>query len=274
MGGFDLKVVSLKDKQRISFEILCYIKKTCEQNNITYFISYGTLLGAVRHKGFIPWDDDIDISVPREDYDRLVFLLEKNQTKYKIFTMDNSSDYYFVTAQVVDLRTIQIGHNRTNIKDYGVFVDIFPLDGVPHNIILKYIHSIYILVLGSCLSASSQIKFVKTKNPIKTIIKGVLFKFVKWIGNDRWQRLFNEAVRKYPFFISDEFCNYSSSYGFKRECFSKIYIESFVDIEFCEEKFKAPAMFDAFLHQIYGEYMQLPPVDKRHTSHGDAWWKE
>ena len=118
----------LKDSQ---MNILKFIDRVCKENDISYFVNYGTLLGAIRHKGFIPWDDDIDICLYREDYDRFLNVVkELKDERYKVLDYD-SSDWYFQNfAVIVDEWTVVEDNIKVKPHDTSVFVDVFPVDRV------------------------------------------------------------------------------------------------------------------------------------------------
>ena len=119
--------ISLEEMKQIEVDILLNIDSFCKENGIKYGIGYGTLIGAVRHHGFIPWDDDIDIWMPRPDYDK--FINYYQDPTYQLQCMEKGG-YYRTYAKVFDTRTII---TNTNNKDMGIFVDIIPIDGLPSN---------------------------------------------------------------------------------------------------------------------------------------------
>lgn len=133
-----MKEINTVELKRIELDILKYIKTQCEKYNLRYYLAYGTLLGAVRHKGFIPWDDDIDIHMPREDYDKLIELEYNNpDSKYKLLSPKYNKDYYYSFAKMVDNETILEETGLKQIKELGVYVDIFPLDYIKKKGALK-----------------------------------------------------------------------------------------------------------------------------------------
>ena len=89
-----MKQLTIEDAKQIELEILDYIDTLCKKHNINYIINYGTLIGAVRHEGFIPWDDDIDLSMPREDYQRFINIFQKEKSKYKLLSLETDKNYF------------------------------------------------------------------------------------------------------------------------------------------------------------------------------------
>lgn len=128
-----MNLLNTKESQNYAFEILKFITAICEDQNIKYFLIWGTLIGAVRHSGFIPWDDDIDICMPRNDYNRFIKYMESMKSnRYKLYIEGKSKNYYLSLPRVVDTKTVVIGERKENENqlDCGIFVDIYPLDFV------------------------------------------------------------------------------------------------------------------------------------------------
>lgn len=127
-----MKEISEDTLKQLELDILRYIRKCCEEHDLTYYLAYGTLIGAVRHQGFIPWDDDVDILMPREDYFRLMKIVEADNSHYGFVSMHNVPDFPFPLAKVVDTRTklIQKGAVGTHEK-LGAYVDVFILENFP-----------------------------------------------------------------------------------------------------------------------------------------------
>lgn len=127
-----MRKLDIKEIQEVSLEILKIVADICEEENLRYYLTYGTLIGAIRHKGFIPWDDDIDIAMPRDDYEKLLRYLRDNADKYEhleLFDIRTCPEYPYMIARVSDNRYVI---DVKNEKPYGmgVFIDIYPLDGL------------------------------------------------------------------------------------------------------------------------------------------------
>ena len=123
-----MKQLTIEDAKQIELEILDYIDTLCKKHNINYIINYGTLIGAVRHQGFIPWDDDIDLSMPREDYQRFITIFQKEKSKYKLLSLETDKNYFNNFIKITDSTTKIIDTRNTKTYDSGVFIDIFPMD--------------------------------------------------------------------------------------------------------------------------------------------------
>ncbi len=130
-----MKTIEIKEMQKIELEILKSFSKICDEHKLRYFLSNGTLLGAIRHKGFIPWDDDIDVYMPRNDYMTFLQLVGSSlEPHYKLLTPYNSKEYIYTYAKLYDDRTILIEWPDTVRYTIGVYIDIFPVDGLPESI--------------------------------------------------------------------------------------------------------------------------------------------
>ncbi len=128
-----MKEISLEEQKKIILNILVDFDRVCRNNNIRYTLAYGSLLGAVRHKGFIPWDDDIDIIVAREDYNRLMLILNNELTSnHEFITVKNNKGFSAPLAKIIDNTTvlIQLGKTTDSIS-LGAYIDVFVYDWVP-----------------------------------------------------------------------------------------------------------------------------------------------
>ena len=167
-----MKQMTTDEIKKVQLDILIYVDKICKDNNIKYSLAYGTLIGAIRHKGFIPWDDDIDIVLKRSEYERLLEVLYKDDnSKYMIFSMKDEG-YFYPYAKVGDLDTIIREKNWPDIQNLGVNIDVFPVDYVPEGKEREYYDKtqMYINCLYNCLT---DIAYVHNRRIVR-IIKKIL----------------------------------------------------------------------------------------------------
>jgi len=261
-----------EDKRKLQLVELKLLKnfiEICEKNDIRYYALGGTLLGAVRHKGFIPWDDDIDIGVPREDYDRLLKLYE-NESKNEIdlHSYKNDPNHYRFFSQIED-SSIKV--NRTDKLERetsSAWIDIFPLDGMPNGKILRKIWKYYILYLRamyrySCFNIGVNVN--KKNRPLheSLLIKlGVLFNFQEKLDVKKRLGILEKALKKYPYKDSQYLVNAMGAYKFK-EMFHKKYYGDGEKYLFEDIKIWGPIDYDYVCRQLYGDYMKLPPENER-----------
>ena len=255
-------------------DMLKTIHDICEANGLRYYLVYGTLLGAIRHKGFIPWDDDIDIAMPRNDMNNL-FKLLKNHDRYMPLSTQTSSQYSSSLPKVIDKRTLLIQHySFKESVDLGVYIDVFPLDGVPNSPMILRSHMAKV-AKGARKWYWANTGFWESKNIIRNTIRYLITLPYRLKGGrfylDKWE----ETMQKYKFddvHMVGDFCLCDSFYSV---LLPKVVYGKGVLVDFENYKFKAPDLYDIYLERSYGDYMELPPVESRVSNHNfEAYWKE
>lgn len=267
-----MKKLELADVKQIELDILIYLDQVCKKHNLRYFLCGGTMLGAVRHKGFIPWDDDIDILMPRPDYKQLIEILKKEHGRYTVCDTKDEG-YYYNFAKVVDSKTklVENGHNL--IANMGVYVDIFPLDGMPSDPKEREEHFKQLDKLRKRINTFSFTKPKLCKNIFFYIKKYAIYIKNKYSDLGNVQQAYEQLAEQYAYDESEFLYATGGAYGAK-EIFKKEIFAKSVQLEFEGHFFPAPAAFDTYLKQLYNDYLQLPPVEKRVTHHNfDAWYK-
>mgnify|MGYP000845578381 CR=1 FL=1 len=269
-----MKEISIEELKLLQLNMLTYIKKVCEKNNLKYYLCGGTLLGAIRHKGYIPWDDDIDIFMPIDDYKRFLKLNHKVEG-YTALNPYECNDYYYTFSKLVDNRTKLVELGWPEVDKMGVYIDIFPLFALPDN---ETERDEYISKLRS-LNEKHYRYFWSvwnySENRIKMIAKSIL-KFPGYIINKKRKTKENilKLMDKYDFKRSENVGFVLSAYDPKKEVTRKEVYEKTIQVEFEGELFSAPVGYDEYLSNLYGEYMKLPPIEKRKTHHNfKAYWK-
>jgi len=261
----------MADTKQVALEILKTLSLFCEEEGIRYFLVFGTLIGAIRHKGFIPWDDDVDIMMPRPDHDRFVqrFLARQNEFPFlKLFTPNTNPDYPYMITRVSDDRYRIVMDNE---KPYGmgIFIDIYPYDGLGdcRKEALKLVKKSD--RLSSLCFQASRLHLEKgiTKSLWKKLIKFPVFVLCKLIGKD----FFMDKLRRMEGAISYDSSKYVGNVVWASEGDVSVYdrqlFEDSVMVEFEGELFRAPVGYDHYLRQIYGNYMELPPEKEREPRH-------
>ena len=254
--------LSIEEIKSIQTNILLDVHNFCIKNNIKYSLACGTLIGAVRHKGFIPWDDDIDVMMLREDYDRFVEIYTSSDCK--VFSHRICDEYAYPFAKVSDENTILI--ENTNMKQVlGVNIDIFPIDNIPGDICERSKHFNKIKMLRNIL-LMKQIKLSATRSVLKNI-SIVIMKFLLILLPQMCiVRYIDTLARKYMNEQTAYVADIVEGYGLK-EVQRKELFDNFIDLDFEGFKFKSVCDFSIYLTCLYGDFMELPPLDKQVTHH-------
>lgn len=269
------KPIHFDEIRKIEFEILSKTAKICDENKLRYYLGYGTLLGAVRHQGFIPWDDDIDILMPRPDYLRLIEIIDQGSfANMQMFSLQNEKDYLYPFAKLVDNRTLLYQeYNETLEVELGVNIDIFPLDGLPDNYYMSFLLLKALIFLKFVWTMCNQ-KFPPFATTwYKKLGKISLALLFKPINYKQVLRIIDRLSAKYDFDSS----NYIGCLVFgvgPNERIRRKSIEGAEKLAFEGEQFFVPSDYDTYLSNVYGDYMQLPPENQRISTHRwQAYWK-
>ena len=246
-----MRKMTLQDIQSFSLEILKVVDKFCKENNITYFLAYGTLLGAVRHKGFIPWDDDIDILLPRPDYERL--LKTFNVPGFKVFDASDPN--------------MLLPYSR--ICDTTRTLDLFPLDAVsddPEEFKSQYKRALddYRETVAIRRRKTTLDRDFGMKRNGKTLLHRFLHPFRHFQDPMPAKNKLMAEMAACPEYGSTAHVSMLPCPEPRWEWFPIEDFASTVDLQFCDVKLPAPVGWDHLLHQLWGDYMQLPPEKDRH----------
>lgn len=267
-----MKEIKLDELKRIQIDILDIVHQFCLENGITYFLSSGSLIGAVRHKGYIPWDDDIDLYMPRKDYDLFLRIFNKdNGQRYRVVSLqtDDNCTLAFAKVERTDTRIIE---HVDNPMELGINIDVFPVDGVPDDLKERTKYFVKIQRFRNELVLKNVSLDFKRRGLIKNIILllGKLFLIHKSM------RLLAEQLE-----MSIDKCNSDSQYvcnlvmgnGIK-SVFTRDAINGSTDVEFEGKLYKTMRGYEEYLTKTYGNYMLLPPIEKRVSHHVfKAYWK-
>lgn len=256
-----------QEVRNVELGILDYIDKVCRENNIDYFLDYGTLLGAIRHKGFIPWDDDIDISMTRENFEKFTAIMQNStDSGFRLLTSDNDRQYPYEIGKVVDTRTALIETDLQTSPNMGVWVDVFPKDHLPER--HRLIKMCIFLSFSFRVFAVNE-KFPKQHNrmlyPIWLISRLFGYRFFLSITKF-WMRICGKHTEsKYRANLRDFV---SRQYAWDKSLFKEVEYA-----EFEGRSMPVPKKWDEYLRGLYGDYMQLPPEDKRKRHRFITYWR-
>lgn len=252
------KNVYLKNLHKELLDIMNFIHNTCQKLNIKYYIVGGTLLGAIRHQGFIPWDDDFDIAMPRKDYERLTtYMMSQNFKNFGFLSSESDPTYNLIFAKLYKKNTIFNELSYYGKFSHGIAVDIFPLDKVKKYSCFLNIKKRLNTILFA-LSISNNYAKKTRKFYVKIISKCIPTKFFKFMRN-----IFILNMNNKPYMF---YANYGSQYSIKKQTFHKSYYGSGIMVKFNNFKYNAPNNYKEILKSIYGEnYMEIPKKDKQRT---------
>lgn len=258
-----MKQLNTKEKHEILLNILKEVHAFCEQNSITYYLAYGTLLGAVRHKGFIPWDDDIDICMPRPDYERFINTFLSENTQIRVVSNEADHKYPFFFAKVYDTNTLLKSQSTFKYK-IGLYIDIFPIDGIPSDTELqkKYIHKFNFYRNIYNIKA---IKYRKGRKMIKNIFL-ISTRLITFFVPITFLSRKIEQINKTYNYEESELVSIAASND-NRLFFDKDLFEKQIKLNFEELEVNAPYNFHEILKRNYGDYMKLPPKNKQVSHH-------
>lgn len=271
MDGIILKkYLTSKEKKEVAYNILVKFVEFCEKNNLYYTLSGGTLLGAIRHKGFIPWDDDIDVNMPRKDFEKLRELLVEEKISDNISFSDiNDENNFYPFIKLYDNRTEQKMEDGNGV--IGIWIDIFPVDSIPENKSeqAKLIRKARFW-RAAVISLNSNLK--NSKGIIKNIGKA-FFKFVSiFVGKKYFVIKANENSQKFENEKTNLVGGILWGYG-SGEILTKDEYFNCEKFQFRDRYFNAPKGWEKYLTGLYGDYMQLPPKEKQVSHNTKAWWK-
>ena len=256
------KITDIHELRQIQIGILDEVHQYCEAHGLRYFLSSGTLIGAVRHKGYIPWDDDIDIYMPRKDYEQ--FLREfKGSEQFKLLNPAKEPHYYYTFAKVVDLRTRMV-EDETEGFEIGVFMDIFPVDYVTDNLQERE----RVFKLKKLLYKIRRCK-ISNSNPLQSRLAYIVYKYLPLSVKQIERKIRRLIVLEEP---THTVCNMTEAGPKIKGCFPAADIATSIDIEFEGKLYKTMVGYKDYLERTYGDYMTLPPVEQRVTHHFEAYW--
>ena len=261
-----MQEIDLKKLHKALLYITDEIDRVCSENGIIYTLTNGSLIGAVRHKGFIPWDDDMDIAMLREDYEKFKAVC-KNELKSEFMWQDAEcdKDYPYSFGKVV-LKNTQCRalHHESEAWQKGIYVDVFPLDNVPVGMCARYFQAYKNFMLIKLIECKTGLNLTS-----KSIMKKVLFCLLYVISCvfsfSYLTGALQKNVLKYRFIESEKVCSFGGYWGYKKETTYREYFSEILRIPFENKKYNIISKYDDFLTAMYGEYMVLPPVEKRHT---------
>lgn len=256
----------MNELQNRLFKMICWFHNYCEENNIKYYAIGGTMLGAARHKGFIPWDDDIDLGVPRKDYNKLIRMFREPIDSYYLESpYSGNQDFLYSFAKLYDINSILVEHTRFNCRR-GIYIDIFPLDGVGNDKeeaianVRRFDKKNMLLMMRTCAIRKERKWYKNWSIYFARVIPAFLINEKRLaIGLDQLANKMNNDQAIY-------WANLNGTYRFKEIVKSELFGKPTL-YKFEGTMINGPQKYDEYLTEIYGNWRQLPPEDKRKTAH-------
>lgn len=264
--------LTLNDIQHRLVEMTASFDEFCTEHNIRYYPGGGTLIGAIRHGGFIPWDDDVDFFLPREDYERLLKFSSISED-IDIVSYKNPNGYYhpFQHANLADKKTMMISNSLKNQTGKGQFIDLFPLDNVPDN--EKEMEKFYAKLYGLCRKKSWSQNALKKPTTIRKFGFDVLSIMFHYCDVDKLVKKIDRIAQSY----NEVDClrwGICSSHPFKQHTWKKSDFDNILRRKFDFTEISVPEGYDSILSHTFGNYMKLPPKEQQIGHHDvDVYWR-
>lgn len=251
---------TLRKLQLAELELLKEIDRICVKYDIKYNIIAGTMLGAIRHKGFIPWDDDADVAMLRPEYERFreACATELDADKFYFQDQRNTSGYRWGYGKLRLKNSLFLREHQENMPyEQGIFLDVFPMDNIPDNYFLRAIHNFHCFCIRKIFW--SQIGKRADKNFLKRIIYTLLSKIPEKTIKDYYSHFVKRSNKKETLNVRMlMFPSPTKDFGYPRKWYQDRSLYLFEDAQF-----PGATDYDAYLKHCYGDYMKLPPVEKR-----------
>lgn len=263
-----MKELTLQEIQLETLSIMKKIHSICVEQNLKYSLAYGTLIGAIRHNGFIPWDDDLDIYMPRTDYEKLAdyFVSHKKELSPLMwFSYETVQNYPYLITRICNTKFTMESENEKKCG-MGTFVDIYPLDGAWDGKRKFFYNKAWFY--SSMYFSKSRIHYVKPKGMLKKIVKRFSYFLSKFYSKESIRKKLLKFSKKYEYNKSDVVgciiwgSNPKTRTVAKRTDFDNLTLHKFEDTEFYIFE-----NYDSILKTEYGDYMQLPPESERVGHH-------
>lgn len=253
--------------QKKSLEILIFFKDFCDRHGLLFYFCGGCCIGTIRHQGFIPWDDDIDVFMPRDDYEKFCRLWKKEipESKYVLCRADEN---HFIRSQltaIVDTRTTFIKENQCDLDlPHGIRLEVLPLDGCPDSRIKRKIQLFWGLVYQVFCMQDPPTSKGKLAQFLGT---AALFCVPGWKAKTKVWKFAEKQMSKYPIEECSKITELCVRWGYMKNEYPKEAFASAVYKEFEGLQMPIPVGYDAYLKMAFGDYMQIPPKEKQKTCH-------
>lgn len=264
---------SLRKLQLIQLDLLLELKKICKKTGISYFLVGGSMIGAVRHRGFIPWDDDIDVGMLREDYDKFLCACQNELSKeYRLYNWDTDADFPLPFSKLMVRGTKlreDISSNSSTCSE--IFIDIFPLDAAPSFRMAQIMHGSIAVILKKALLIRMNYRLSEQTFGLQRLLNKSLYAILKiltiWISTQKLKNLYEWNAKRYDKNNTTYVVNIAGAYSYIKELKKRYYFNDLAEVYFEGENISIPTQYDLYLKEVYGNYMQLPSKECRVPRH-------
>lgn len=265
------EVTDIREIQQMELGIMEYIHEICQKIGVKYFLAYGSLIGAVRHKGFISWDDDMDICMLREDYEKLQdYLISNPNERYEVMSYKNNLNYVYPFMKVQDNQTYLLEEDVRIDSNMGIYVDIFPVDGYEDDSVFK--DKMTRLIKKRQLSCYTFKGITNTKSLLNSLIRYISVIIFYFTNTNKYIRGIDELAKSRKVLDYEE-VDYLIYKDMNKPVWRREWLEQVTTGTFEGKEFMIPKNYHEILTSDYGDYMQLPPVELRFSHHDFQLWK-
>lgn len=273
----------LNEFHNVLFDILCELDSICKENKIKYSLAFGSLLGAVRHKGFIPWDDDVDVMMTRENFDKFCYICKRKlNDKYFFQAKDTEKEYPYNICRIRKNNTAMIYKEWKNANIHqGIYIDIYPYDNIPESRIIQSIQKYILAILSLIRISRNKVIYknggIKKMGKVAYVIKNLLYGVCRCIPNKVVDVIENHIIRiangkkseKVGLICEGGALLYPDS---TLKYLNKNIFNEYTNIEFEGKAFMSIKNPEEVLSIWYGDFTKLPPVDQRKMFHSPEYF--
>ena len=261
----------IEEVHDILYDALCYFDDFCKKKNIKYFLSNGTLLGAAKYGDFIPWDDDVDVLIPRDDYDKLMNMSDLSNDKYRLLCVEQISAWRMPYAKLSCEETFVKEGEYNFGASFGLSIDIFPIDNWNPCAIIANFQSFQSEILKRLLVCSIGTDFYSKKTGLKRCILKSIWFIGKHIGYERLQKMILRKARKIKFKSKFVGCRVWTCH-LNGEVFPSYFFNEVLYLRFRNREFPTIKYYEAYLSNLYGNWKEELPIDMQHSNHEITVW--
>lgn len=258
---------ALKEWQYLMLKILLEFKRICDKNNIKYNLAGGTLIGAIRHKGFIPWDDDIDVVLMRDEYNRFIEVCKTDLSKeFFLQTPETEKNYPYGTKLMLLGTVYETSVRSKTLEHNGIYIDVLAYDNIPDNSFIRFFYCNWIHVLIRVYA--KRLGYTPRPHKLYQRLALTLFTILLFpVSNKRLKNSLSTYHLKYKNKDTKEVCILDGAWGYKKEKHLRKTVTEFIETDFEGYKVLIPSDYDTLLREQYGDYMKLPPIEKQTVRH-------